>query len=508
MSSFTRDDIATPLGVSLRSDSTLAASRDWSSDHLLTGHLAQQGKEQGPRHPRWTRNYLLILVLIDAVIGATAVLVAGPIASAGLGLVPWSLAVAAIVWPLAIMASRGYQRANFGVGNDDFKGAFSAMIKIIVVVAFFEAITHTSALLWLVGVATPIAVVASIISRFVARKVLHARQAKGKLLRDVIAVGYLEDLTQLQETLLAEPHCGLRMVGVCLPGMEHEDAIKSDLPVLGDLDDVSEVVRQNECHAVAVTNRVSSNYLRHLSWSLEGENVDLLVHPGLMEVAGPRMHIRPHVGLPLLHIEQPHFFGWRRVLKRTFDLAATGLGLLVISPVLLTLALIVKLGDRGPVFFHQTRVGLNGEHFKMIKFRSMVTDAEARLAEIQEQNEGAGPLFKMENDPRITRVGRFMRRYSLDELPQLFNVMKGEMSLVGPRPPLESEVASYGDSTHRRLLVTPGLTGLWQVSGRSLLSWEESVRLDLRYVENWSLTLDMLILWKTAGAVVGKSGAF
>lgn len=451
---------------------------------------------------------MLALVLVDALIGATSFFVAGPIAGVGPVLTPWSVLAASVIWPLAIMVSRGYQRASFGVGNDDFKGAFGAMIKIIVVIAFYEALTHTSALLWLVGVATPIAVVASMVSRFVARKVLHARQAKGKLLRDVIAVGYLEDLTHLQKTLVAEPQCGLRIVGVCLPGIEHEDAIKSDLPVLGDLDDVSDVVRQHGCHAVAVINRVSSEYLRHLSWSLEDENVDLLVHPGLMEVAGPRMHIRPHVGLPLLHIEQPHFFGWRRVLKRTFDLTATGLGLMIISPVLLGLAVIVKLGDRGPVFFHQTRVGLNGEIFKMIKFRSMVTDAEARLAAIQEQNEGAGPLFKMENDPRITRVGRFMRRYSLDELPQLFNVMKGEMSLVGPRPPLESEVASYGHHTHRRLLVTPGLTGLWQVSGRSLLSWEESVRLDLRYVENWSLSLDMLILWKTAGAVVGKSGAY
>ncbi len=450
----------------------------------------------------------MVLVLIDAAIGGAAVMVVGPIASAGLDLTPRIVLAAAIIWPVSILASRGYQRALFGVGNDDFKGAFSAMIKIVVIASFYEATTHTGALLWLIGVATPVAVVASLVSRFVARKVLHAWQAHGKLLRDVIAVGYLDDLTQLQKTLIAEPHCGLRIVGVCLPGIEHEDAIKTDLPVLGDLDDVSDVVRQHGCHAVAVINRVSSEYLRHLAWSLEGENVDLLVHPGLMEVAGPRMHIRPHVGLPLLHIEQPHFFGWRRVLKRTFDLTASGLGLLMISPLLLGLALIVKLGDGGPVFFRQTRVGLNGEIFRMVKFRSMVTDAEARLDAIRELNEGDGPLFKMEDDPRITRVGRFMRRYSLDELPQLFNVMKGEMSLVGPRPPLEREVASYGDFTHRRLLVTPGLTGLWQVSGRSLLSWEESVRLDLRYVENWSLSLDMLILWKTAGAVVGKAGAF
>ena len=160
------------------------------------------------------------------------------------------------------------------------------------------------------------------------------------------------------------------------------------------------------------------------------------------------------------------------------------------------------------MLFKQTRVGLDGSTFSMWKFRSMHTDAEERLAELRRNNPGIGLMFKMKNDPRITRVGGFLRRFSLDELPQLFNVMSGSMSLVGPRPPLPSEVDTYESDARRRLLVTPGLTGLWQVSGRSLLSWEETVRLDLRYVENWTLTLDLLILWKTFFAVVGRRGAF
>ena len=172
------------------------------------------------------------------------------------------------------------------------------------------------------------------------------------------------------------------------------------------------------------------------------------------------------------------------------------------------IALAIKLGDGGPVLFRQARVGLDGTTFTMLKFRSMRVDAEARLAELRSTNPNIGMMFKLQDDPRITRVGSFLRRYSLDELPQLFNVLGGSMSLVGPRPPLQSEVDGYEDHARRRLLVTPGVTGLWQVSGRSLLSWEETVRLDLRYVENWSLTLDLLILWKTIYAVAARKGAF
>jgi lipopolysaccharide/colanic/teichoic acid biosynthesis glycosyltransferase len=183
-------------------------------------------------------------------------------------------------------------------------------------------------------------------------------------------------------------------------------------------------------------------------------------------------------------------------------------GLVVISPVLLAIAAAVKLNDGGPVIFRQTRVGLDGTTFTMLKFRSMHVNAEERLAELRARNPLMGTMFKMQEDPRITRIGKFLRKFSMDELPQLFNVLAGSMSLVGPRPPLQSEVDKYEDHARRRLLVTPGLTGLWQVSGRSLLSWEETVRLDLRYVENWTLTLDLLILWKTLYAVATKRGAF
>jgi exopolysaccharide biosynthesis polyprenyl glycosylphosphotransferase len=226
-------------------------------------------------------------------------------------------------------------------------------------------------------------------------------------------------------------------------------------------------------------------------------------------VAWPRLHIQPVAGLPLVHVEESEFTGFRRVLKGAFDRLVTAVALLLLAPVAIGVALAVGFTSRGPVFFRQTRVGKNGQTFRMVKFRSMYVDAEERRAELERLNvNGDGVLFKIRNDPRITRVGRVIRKYSLDELPQLFNVLTGRMSLVGPRPPLPTEVARYGDDMRRRLLVKPGITGLWQISGRNDLSWEQTKQLDLRYVENWSLGSDLLILWKTPSAVAKGSGAY
>ena len=279
--------------------------------------------------------------------------------------------------------------------------------------------------------------------------------------------------------------------------------------MLGDLDSVPHIAAQGAHRVVAVAPAPGwgPGRLRQLAWTLEGTGVELAVDPGLMEIAGPRLHISPVDGLPLLRLSQPTFTGGKWLLKQTIDRVGAAVLLLVLAPVFLAIAVGVRR-DGGPAFFRQERVGANGRTFRMVKFRSMVVDADRRVAALAAQNEGSGPLFKMREDPRITRIGSLLRRYSLDELPQLFNVLTGSMSLVGPRPPLEREVAVYGDDARRRLLVRPGMTGLWQVSGRSDLSWAESVRLDLRYVENWSLALDLEIAWKTLGAVVGSRGAY
>jgi len=245
-----------------------------------------------------------------------------------------------------------------------------------------------------------------------------------------------------------------------------------------------------------------------LAWGLEGTGIDLLVAPALTEVAGPRISVRPVGGLPLVHVEEPQLSGGARFAKGVFDRAgALGL-IIVLSPVLIVCALAVRLRSGRPVFFTQPRAGRDGREFRVIKFRTMVVGAEEGLAEVRHLNEHDGVLFKIRDDPRVTPIGAALRRRSLDELPQLFNVVSGSMSLVGPRPPLPSEVSRYGEDARRRLLVKPGITGLWQVSGRADLSWEESVRVDLDYVENWSPALDLQILWRTIPAVLRGDGAY
>jgi exopolysaccharide biosynthesis polyprenyl glycosylphosphotransferase len=303
----------------------------------------------------------------------------------------------------------------------------------------------------------------------------------------------------------------MQVVGACLSSGDGARLVGLGVPLLGGLEDVVQAVRVCGADTVAVAAgaSVSPARLRRLSWQLEGTDTDLVVAPGLMEVAGPRLHIRPMTGLPLLHVEEPEFAGTRRVVKGVVDRLLATLVFLLVLPLLAVIWAAVRLSSPGPAIFKQVRTGRDGKEFTLLKFRSMYIDAERRRAELEHRNERAeGLLFKIKNDPRVTPVGRFLRRLSLDELPQLINVIQGKMSLVGPRPPLPEEVALYQDDVRRRLLVKPGLTGLWQISGRSDLDWDESVRLDLRYVENWSFTLDLMILWKTMSAVVRGRGAY
>jgi exopolysaccharide biosynthesis polyprenyl glycosylphosphotransferase len=244
-------------------------------------------------------------------------------------------------------------------------------------------------------------------------------------------------------------------------------------------------------------------------WALAERDVSLLIKPMSLHVAGPRLQVRPVDGLPLLQIAHPQIAGLARTVKGAIDRTAAAVGLLLLAPVMLTLALLVIREDGGPVLYRQVRIGEDGKPFPMLKFRSMHVDADQRLAEVQALNvHPDGVHIAIVNDPRVTRIGRFIRRYSLDELPQLFNVLRGEMALVGPRPPLPSEVAAYPDHGWFRMAVRPGLTGLWQIQGaqRHHLSLDEALELDLRYVENWSLAYDMAILWKTVAVVLRGSG--
>jgi exopolysaccharide biosynthesis polyprenyl glycosylphosphotransferase len=303
----------------------------------------------------------------------------------------------------------------------------------------------------------------------------------------------------------------MRVVGACVPDAAgREDLTTLGVLVAGGLDDVQAAVTLTGADTVAVLAcpELDGAALRRLSWSLAGGGVDLLVAPALIDVAGPRIAIRPVCGLPLLHVDEPQLGGGRRLAKSCLDRAVALAALVVLAPLLAAIVLAVRLTSPGPAVFRQTRVGLEGRPFTMWKFRTMVQNAEGLRCSVDTLNRhSGGQLFKATADPRITPLGRWLRRSSLDELPQLVNVLLGQMSLVGPRP-LPATDEPYHGEARRRLYVKPGLTGLWQISGRSDLNWEESIRLDLRYIEQWSLALDALIIWKTLFAVVKGRGAY
>ena len=325
----------------------------------------------------------------------------------------------------------------------------------------------------------------------------------------VVAVGHEPAVEQLIRELRREPYHGLEVVAVCLAGESAASEV-AGVPVVGGLDAAASVVRNIEAGTVAVLScpEMDGIKLRTLAWELEKTGTDLCVAPALLDVAGPRTTVRPAAGLTLLHVEHPQLSGPRQVFKDFFDRSVATLALLVLAPLMLAIAVAIRVSDRGPALFIQERVGKDGERFKIYKFRTMVVNAEARLAEIRQHNEFDGVLFKIRRDPRVTAVGARLRKWSLDELPQLINVLRGEMSLVGPRPALPQEAAEYAVHVRRRLVVKPGITGMWQVNGRSDLSWEETVRLDLRYVENWSFALDLQILWKTFSVIFRGAGAY
>ncbi|GAA4514429.1 sugar transferase [Nonomuraea ferruginea] len=412
-------------------------------------------------------------------------------------------------WPVALALGGAYrQRAN-GEGTDEFKAVLNGGVGLMAAVAIGAYATQTVIARSFVLAMLPLALIATLCFRYRMRKRLHRRRAVGEYMREVIAVGHRESILDLVMQFRRQPYHGMRVVGACLPAERQDDDLDG-IPILGTFADVAGVVARTGADAVAVLAcpELDGAALRRLAWSLETARTDLFVAPALLDVAGPRISIRPVAGMPLLHVEHPEFDGARQFVKSVFDRLVAVAALLVLALPLLAIAVLIRVTSAGPALFHQTRVGRRGKEFRLVKFRTMVTDAERLKDGLAGANEFDSVLFKMRNDPRITGIGAFLRRYSLDELPQLLNVVRGEMSLVGPRPPLREEVAQYGADVRRRLVVKPGLTGLWQVSGRSDLTWEESVRLDLRYVENWSLVLDLQILWKTWSVVARGEGAY
>jgi exopolysaccharide biosynthesis polyprenyl glycosylphosphotransferase len=414
-----------------------------------------------------------------------------------------------VLWMLMVMLCGGYDPRFIGVGSDEFRKVLNAGVGLTATVAILSYATKTEIARGYVVIALPCATLFDLVARFGLRKRLHRYRTRGSCMRKTVIVGHPQVAADLLTVLRRETYHGLEVVAACVTGVVGNSQI-AGIPAIGDLTSVPDVVERFAADTVAVLAcpEMSGVRLRELAWELEKTGTDLCVAPALLDVAGPRTTIRPVAGLPLLHMDHPEFTGARRVIKSAFDKALALSALVLAFPAFVAIALAIWMDDGGTPFFRQTRVGQAGREFTVYKFRTMVADAEQRKAQLVASNEHDGVLFKIRKDPRITRVGCRLRRWSLDELPQLFNVLLGDMSMVGPRPALPEEAAEYGEQVRRRLVVKPGITGLWQVNGRSDLAWEESVRLDLRYVENWSLALDLQILWKTLSAVLRGFGAY
>lgn len=418
-----------------------------------------------------------------------------------------------VVWIGTLALSHGYERRYLGTTSEEFRSVVRSMVAILVGLAFLSYVARFEMARGVTLVILPSLLAFGLLGRHLLRRRLRRRRSRGLDLERTVVIGDVRTVALMIRQIKRSNSEGMLVVAACVSrrdrGPHEVPSTLEGVPVFGYPEEAMAVVDLFDAQVVAVSSDpdLYGPALRRLSWDLEERKIDLVLAPGLFEVAGPRLTIRPGEGMPLLHVERPVMSGGRRVVKTVMDRALTLGVALVAVPVMIAIAIAIRLDSPGPVLFRQKRVGARGEEFEMVKFRTMCVDAEELLAQLQ-RDMGNDVLFKMKNDPRVTRVGRLLRRFSLDELPQLFNVLGGEMSLVGPRPPLLREVEGYEPDAVRRLRVKPGLTGLWQVSGRSDLTWDESLRLDLWYVDNWSLVLDLQILFRTAKAVVTGAGAY
>jgi exopolysaccharide biosynthesis polyprenyl glycosylphosphotransferase len=472
-----------------------------------------------PRMSTWHRPYAILLVVLDYAATALASLTAistfeqakSGFNHASPDVFTWVAYVGLpIGWLIILWGHGAYDRRYLGIGADEYKRTFRASITAAATVSFLAFALQLDLSRLSVGVALVGTLVYIMIGRWLARRLLILFRGHGRAVHRVLLVGTLNEANDVYAAVTRVPAAGLVPVGIHLTEgyAQSRGAGPAPVPVYAGRDVVS-LVREVGADTIAVCGSARSEpgELRRLAWLLEGTGVDLVVAPQLTDIAGPRVHIRPVEGLPLLHVEEPKLSGMAWLVKNVMDRILAAFLLVLLLPLFLVISLLIWLGDRGPAFFRQSRVGREGKVFRVIKFRTMYPDAEDRLAHLVDQNESDGLLFKIKDDPRITPVGRFLRKTSLDELPQLINVFKGEMSLVGPRP-LPADDGDFLGDVRRRLLVRPGMTGLWQVSGRSELSWDDAVRLDLYYVDNWSLAFDVVILWRTVGVVFGRRGAY
>jgi exopolysaccharide biosynthesis polyprenyl glycosylphosphotransferase len=475
------------------------------------------------RRRQWQKSFAIRLFVTDVIVIAIAVIgsqlfwfgfdsvqvASGAATDLQTGYMTVSV-VLGVTWMLMldIFATRDHK--VIGSGTLEYKRVADATIRLFGLFAIISFLFRIELARGYFLTALPIGLLLLIFSRWQWRQWLRKQQLKGLYVSRALLLGERQKSAHVAATIKRTPGTGLLLVGALVDHRRLGNLPVNGVPIVGNYSDLLDAVDELNVQTVILTgaDEINPMDMRRVGWELEARSVELIVAPALTDVAGPRIHARPVAGMPLIHVSYPAFEGVKRVSKRAFDIIGSGLIILCASPVLIGVAIAVKRSSPGNIIYKQQRIGRGGASFGMLKFRSMTQDADDQLESLLDaQGKSDKPLFKVTNDPRITPVGQILRRYSLDELPQLFNVFMGDMSLVGPRPQRAAEVALYDDAAHRRLIMKPGMSGLWQVSGRSNLSWEDSIRLDLYYVENWSLTTDITILWRTVRAVVAPDGS-
>jgi exopolysaccharide biosynthesis polyprenyl glycosylphosphotransferase len=473
---------------------------------------------------RWQQRYSARLRVTDSVIVGAAVALAqfvrfgdspntsgypGPVMTLFSGFF-------AALWLSSMAMFQTRSTRIIGAGIDEYRRIASASFWTFGFIAIVTLLAKIELARGYLAVALPAGTIGLLASRNLWRKYVWRKRAQGEYQSMVLAIGDRPGVSQLARELIRNPNDGYVVVGVCIPGYgpprgKTLTVRGHEIAILGDETTVVAAISGCGADTVAVTRteRFGVHGIRDLMRRLETLGVDLVVSPGVVDVAGARLTLKPMAGFPLLHVEKPQYEGTQRFQKRAFDSCFSLAALIGTSPLLIAAAVGIKATSKGPVFYRAQRIGLDGKPFTMLKFRTMVDGADTQVERLLAHNEGAGGmLFKIRQDPRVTPVGRILRRFSVDELPQFINVLKQDMSVVGPRPPLPREVENYDGEVKRRLLVKPGVTGLWQVSGRSDLSWEDSVRLDLSYVDNWSTAGDLVIIARTLKAVLTSNGAY
>ncbi|MCR8670848.1 sugar transferase [Agrococcus sp. HG114] len=512
-----RSDASSPLVAQLRARAS-AGSRIVAPAVVLPGARSPRSSSTLTRRLQWERRSRTRLRLSDtAVVLAATVLVAAGTTADGARLVmaPGSAlaapALTALVWLIALAAFHSRDADVLGAGATEYRRVAHATGLAFAALAAPALAVDWPDLRVQLLVALPSGALGLLFCRWLCRRWLVERRRAGEFASRTILVGERDEIAYVLERLQAVRDLSYHIVGVAVRGGGGPVEMRGRvIPALPADATVAESATRMGADTVILAARTDADpdYLTRLRRQLEGTCAELVLFSRLTDVAGPRISFRPVDGLPLIQVRIPTFEGGRHVLKRALDVVVSSCALVVVAMLAIPIAIAIKLDSPGPVLFRQQRIGRDGQGFAMLKFRTMHVDAEERLEELRERNEGAGPLFKLKDDPRVTRVGRFLRRHSLDELPQFWNALRGDMSVVGPRPPLPNEANDYDEVVVRRLYLKPGITGLWQISGRSDLTWQESVQLDLRYVENWSVMQDLMIIFRTARLVLHPMGAY